>query len=74
MLFIVIIIIEPPKGSTEHVHESTIALLTEQGLRSTFRPSVFPIVRPQPRRAAGLLLSVVQAGDIDRQRRRPGAV
>jgi len=31
------------------------------------RPSVCPIVRPQERRAAGLLLSTSRARDIDRQ-------
>ena len=36
---------------------------------SVVRPSVRPIVRPQPRRAAGLLLSAVRAETIDRQRR-----
>jgi len=34
---------------------------------------VYPIIQPQARRAAGLLLSAVWTGDIDRQRRRPGA-
>ena len=32
-----------------------------------------PIDRPQPRRAASLLLGTKRAGDIDRQRRAPGA-
>jgi len=38
--------------------------------RSSVRPSVFvcPIIRPQPRRAVGLLLSAVRAGDPGRQR------
>jgi len=31
------------------------------------RPSVCPVVRQQQRRAAGLLLSALLAGDIDRQ-------
>jgi len=39
--------------------------------RSGVRPSVCPVIRPQQRREAGLLLSAVQAGDIDRQRRAP---
>jgi len=42
--------------------------------RSRVRPSVCLIIGPQPRRAAGLLLSAVWAGDIDRQRRPPGAL
>jgi len=37
------------------------------------RPTVCPIIRPQARRAAGLLLSAMRAGDIERQRRLPGA-
>ena len=45
------------------------------------RPPVCPsaclyicgIIRPQQRRAAGLLLSSMRAEDIDRQRRAPGA-
>jgi len=39
--------------------------------RSSVRPSVCPIDRQQQRRAAGLLLSAVRRGDIDRQRRTP---
>ena len=35
--------------------------------RSRVRQSVCPIVPPQQRRAAGLQLSAVWAGDIDRQ-------
>ena len=39
--------------------------------RSSVRPSVrlpiCPIIRPQPQRAAGLLLSTVREEDIDRQ-------
>jgi len=35
--------------------------------------SVRPIIRSQPQRAAALLLSAVPAGDVDRQRQRPGA-
>ena len=51
-------------------------------VRPSVRPSVClsacPIMRPQQRRAAGLLLSAERAGDIDRQQRRrtrkvPGA-
>jgi len=38
-------------------------------VRLSFRLSVCPIIWPQQRRAAGLLLSAVRAGDIDRQRR-----
>ena len=37
----------------------------------TVRLSVCPVIRPQQWRAAGLLLSVVRVGDIDRQRRAP---
>jgi len=37
------------------------------------RLSVCPIIRPQQRRAAGLLLSAVHAGHIDRQRRAPSS-
>jgi len=41
--------------------------------RSSVRLSVCLITRPQPRCAAGLLLSAVRAGDVDRQRRQePG--
>ena len=53
------------------------AYYAEQGLRNgrvSVLPSVCPIIRPQPRRAAGLLLSAVRAGDIDRQRRAPGSM
>jgi len=35
--------------------------------------SLSPIIRPQQRRAAGLLLSAVRAGDIDRQWQAPDA-
>jgi len=35
------------------------------------RPPVCPVIRP--RRAAGLLLSAVRAGDIDRPRQSPGS-
>jgi len=38
-------------------------------VRLSVRLSVCPIIWPQQRRAAGLLLSAVRAGDIDRQRR-----
>jgi len=38
---------------------------------SSVRPSIGSIDRQQQRRAAGLLLSAVRAGDIDRQRREP---
>jgi len=44
----------------------------EQGLGNrlvSVRPYVCPSIRPQQRRAAGLLLSAVRAEDIDRQRR-----
>ena len=34
-------------------------------------PSVCPIIRPQQRRAAGLLLSAVPTGDLDRQWQAP---
>jgi len=37
----------------------------------TVRLSVCPVIRPQQWRAAGLLLSAVRVGDIDRQRRAP---
>jgi len=40
--------------------------------RSGVRLSVCPISRAQQRQAAGLLLSVVRAKDIDRQRRATG--
>ena len=40
-------------------------------VRPSVRLSVCPIIRPQQRCAAGLLLSTVRAGDIDRQRRAP---
>jgi len=47
-----------------------IASGEESRKRSCVRPSVClsvcPIMRPQPRRAASLLLSAVRAGDIDR--------
>jgi len=39
--------------------------------RSSVRPSVCAIIRQEQRRAAGLLLSAVRAGDISRQRRAP---
>ena len=41
--------------------------------RSSVRLSIGPIIRPQQRRAVGLLLSAVWAGDIDRRRQAPGA-
>jgi len=41
--------------------------------RLSVRPFLCPIIRPQPRRAAGLLLSAVRARDIDRQWLPPGA-
>jgi len=41
--------------------------------RPSVCPSVCPIIRPQQRRAAGLLLSAVRTGNIDRQRRALGA-
>jgi len=45
--------------------------MTRSCVRPSGRLSVRPIIRPQPQRAAGLLLSAVQAGYIDRQRRAP---
>ena len=47
-------------------------IVRRQGLcngRVSVRPSVRHIIRPQQRRATGLLLSAVRAGDNDRQRR-----
>jgi len=41
--------------------------------RPSLCPSVCPVYRPLQQRAAGLLLSARQAGDIGRQRRAPGA-
>ena len=45
-----------------------VACLGEAGSmqRSGVRPSVCPVDRQQPRRVAGLLLSVLCAADIDR--------
>ena len=46
-------------------------IVCEAGSMKRFvRPSVCPVDRQQQRGAAGLLLSAVRAGDIDRQRRR----
>ena len=39
--------------------------------RSDVRPSVCPVDRQPLRRVAGLLLSAVRAGNIDRHRRAP---
>jgi len=46
--------------------------MKRSSVRLSVCPSVCPIIRPQQRRAAGLLLSAMWAGDIDRQRQ-PGA-
>jgi len=63
------------------VDTAGIAYGAESMKRSSVRPSacpsaclsVCPVTRPQPRHAAGLLLSAARAGDIDRQRRSPRA-
>ena len=48
---------------------SMLSKIYETIERPSVCSSVCPIMRPQPWRAAGLLLSAVPAGDIDRQRR-----
>jgi len=47
--------------------------MKRSSVRPAVRLSVGPIIRLQPRRAAGLLLSAVRAGDADGQRRTPRA-
>jgi len=56
--FIIIACIECGAGS-----------ISRSGVRPSVRLCVCPVIRPQQRRAAGLLLSAVRVGDIDRQRR-----
>ena len=67
----------PPPSHTDqficwHCQHSVRSTVCATIWSLSVRPSVCPI-RPQQRRAAGLLLSAVRAGDIDRQRRSPGA-
>ena len=67
-------IVNPLWHPVKNLHHNNNRNYAEQGLcngRESVRPSdVRPIIRPQRRRAAGLLLSAVRAGDIDRQQRR----
>ena len=56
-----------------HCSHSMPSRFYETIVHPSVRPSVFPIMRLQLRRAAGLLLSAVRAKDIDRQRRAPGS-
>ena len=67
----------PPPSHTDqficwHCQHSVRSTVCATIWSLSVRPSVCPIW-PQQRRAAGLLLSAVRAGDIDRQRRSPGA-